>query len=160
MWCSDGLGERVSARLRAESTCDRGARHHATRSFLLAALFIIVFHHRLHAVHGWLQLLRIANAILEHCEHVEVSLMHACEIVVIGGQRWATLLAWRGNDFGELDRIHTAPGENLVWIPQEPNTISRIHQEVRGDYSPMTGVVGCRLLAIPQLCLGNVGRGV
>lgn len=75
---------------------------------LLRCLFLLAgfFHLCLKAVHGGLELLRIANTGREDGTRVEVC--HASEIVKIGWDWGASRLAGEGNRFGKLHGIHTA----------------------------------------------------
>ena len=69
-------------------------------------------------------------------------------LVLLGGP---IFFAWRAGVFRH-------PGEHLVLIVHEPNTVSGIHHIVGGDYSPLTPVIRSRLLTIPNYRLRNVAR--
>src|SRR5271166_3283459 len=118
--------------------------------FLLAALFA----DRHHAVPSGLQLLRIANTWSE--KGTRVHLLPRSEIPVVRGQRRPARLTCRRNCLGKLERVHAPTSEDLMRIPHQPNTVSRICHEVGGYYCPLTAVMRLWLLAIPNHCLGDV----
>src|ERR1700693_1279563 len=114
-------------------------------------------HRRHHPVHSWLQLLGIASAPQEKYADIEGS---TAEIAISLRQRRASGSARCRNRLRKLNGVHAAACPRLMRIQHEPQAIASVCNVVGGDYRPSAAVCGRRLLTAPQLCLGDICRGL
>jgi hypothetical protein len=108
----------------------------------------------LYAVHGRLELLRVADAVEPH-EPAVPRKRDSSKLVVLLGQRWTPKSSRRRNHGRELECM-LPPATGSCAKRRSQKAVMTVFNHVRGDHGPLAAILWSGLLALPEPCFGDV----